>query len=184
MNESAFLHDQLKRISEKNEFINYLEIGVRDGDSFLVVAESNELKYAALCDNWSNAYGGTGRGSCAYVESRIVQWYNQNYRCAPEIDFITGDTADTLPNIVDSDILFDLILVDGDHSYDGAARDLRYGYQLLAPGGIIVMDDLIHPAHKYLHGIAASFYSGRCHEFSAAAFDCSGGYGVFWAQKK
>lgn len=36
---------------------------------------------------------------------------------------------------------FDLVNVDGDHSYEGALRDCRQCWPLLAPGGLMLVDD-------------------------------------------
>ena len=46
--------------------------------------------------------------------------------------------------------MFDLILVDGDHSEAGAHQDLQNVFPRLAPGGMLVFDDIAHPAHHYL----------------------------------
>ena len=43
-----------------------------------------------------------------------------------------------------------MITVDGDHSEDGAYADLSNVIQRLAPGGILVFDDIAHPSHPYL----------------------------------
>jgi predicted O-methyltransferase YrrM len=45
---------------------------------------------------------------------------------------------------------FDLILVDGDHSYEGGMADLENTWPLVKPGGCIVFHDITHPAHPDL----------------------------------
>lgn len=45
---------------------------------------------------------------------------------------------------------FDLIYIDGDHSFYGAYSDLKNTIKLLAPGGVLVFDDRAHPRHYYL----------------------------------
>jgi predicted O-methyltransferase YrrM len=57
---------------------------------------------------------------------------------------------------------FDLVYVDGDHSAEGARIDLFNGWRFLEPGGLLVVDDITHPAHLdaregregYLYGVA------------------------------
>jgi predicted O-methyltransferase YrrM len=40
---------------------------------------------------------------------------------------------------------FDLIYVDGDHTFEPARADLFAAWQALEPGGVLVIDDVLHP---------------------------------------
>ncbi|GGS90541.1 class I SAM-dependent methyltransferase [Streptomyces chromofuscus] len=53
-----------------------------------------------------------------------------------------------------SDRAYGVIVVDGDHSAEGVAKDLEWAEQIIAPGGIVVLDDFGHP--KWL-GIKEAF---------------------------
>ncbi|MDX3452944.1 class I SAM-dependent methyltransferase [Streptomyces sp. ME02-8801-2C] len=44
-----------------------------------------------------------------------------------------------------SDRSYGVIIVDGDHSAAGVAADLEWAEQIIAPGGIVVLDDFGHP---------------------------------------
>ncbi|MFC9908719.1 class I SAM-dependent methyltransferase [Streptomyces sp. NPDC059862] len=44
-----------------------------------------------------------------------------------------------------SDRSYGVIIVDGDHSAEGVAKDLGWAEQIVAPGGIVVLDDFGHP---------------------------------------
>ncbi|RZB15946.1 class I SAM-dependent methyltransferase [Streptomyces sp. F001] len=44
-----------------------------------------------------------------------------------------------------SDRSYGVIIVDGDHSAEGVAKDLEWAEQIVAPGGIVVLDDFGHP---------------------------------------
>ncbi|NGO76218.1 class I SAM-dependent methyltransferase [Streptomyces sp. YC504] len=44
-----------------------------------------------------------------------------------------------------SDRAYGLIIVDGDHSAEGVAADLEWAERIIAPGGIVVLDDFGHP---------------------------------------
>ncbi|GAA3296988.1 class I SAM-dependent methyltransferase [Streptomyces cinereospinus] len=44
-----------------------------------------------------------------------------------------------------SDRAYGVIIVDGDHSAEGVAKDLEWAEQIIAPGGIVVLDDFGHP---------------------------------------
>lgn len=39
---------------------------------------------------------------------------------------------------------FDLVYIDGDHHYNYARRDITEGWKRLNPGGILVIDDVLH----------------------------------------
>lgn len=41
----------------------------------------------------------------------------------------------------------DLLFLDGDHSYESAARDCRDWAPRVRPGGFLVMHDVVHPVH-------------------------------------
>ena len=71
---------------------------------------------------------------------------------AGEAHFIDGDSHQTVPAFfaANPDLQFDLITVDGDHSEEGALADLITVIPRLAPGGVIVFDDIAHPQHAYL----------------------------------
>lgn len=60
-----------------------------------------------------------------------------------EVDFVVGDShAVRLP----PEWRFDLVHVDGDHSEEGAYRDIVDAFALLRPGGVMLVDDLDQPA--------------------------------------
>ncbi|MCF4140173.1 class I SAM-dependent methyltransferase [Streptomyces sp. Tue 6430] len=44
-----------------------------------------------------------------------------------------------------SDRSYGVIVVDGDHSAAGVAADLEWAERIVAPGGIVVLDDFGHP---------------------------------------
>jgi predicted O-methyltransferase YrrM len=69
-----------------------------------------------------------------------------------EIELISGDSHETVPKFLASNpnAFFDLVTVDGDHSRHGAGQDLAHVLPRLRIGGVIVFDDIAHPAHPYL----------------------------------
>lgn len=85
---------------------------------------------------------------------------------------------------------FDLIYVDGDHTQDGAAKDLRDVWPLLAPGGSILIDDVFHkcnwdpdPANPsgFNFGVARAlwgFLQAHSHEFAVPPQIISVGHGL------
>ena len=126
----------------------YLEIGVNEGDSLRVVLDATNLEFLALCDIWDDTYGGKGWGSHTHIETILKECkYNG------EVEFLDGNSHLLIPDYKPSEN-FGLILVDGDHSYNGAWMDLMNAWKLLKKEGYIVFDDLTHPEHKYLNDLA------------------------------
>jgi predicted O-methyltransferase YrrM len=104
-----------------------------------------------LCDIWGNMYGGSGRGGHAHIEQILK---DMNYQS--DVEFIDGDSRVELPKKI-GELEYDLILVDGDHSYNGAWVDLWNSWKMLKEGGVMIFDDLLHIEHKYLLDCAENF---------------------------
>jgi len=64
-------------------------------------------------------------------------------------DMAEGETRDELPS------RFHVIHVDGDHTFDGAARDLAHVDGWLKTSGVVIVDDFFNP---YYPGIASATY--------------------------
>ncbi len=116
----------------------YLEIGTRFGYSTVAVAAgAPELRRVVSCDlqAYDNPY--------ALPSQEIAE---RNLRAAGfqgETRFLVEDSR-RLPGLLAGE-RFDLILVDGDHSYEGCLTDMENCYELLSPGGILMVDDLDMP---------------------------------------
>lgn len=63
------------------------------------------------------------------------------------VDFAseTDDITDAVAEIRRQNLRFDLILVDGHHTYECASRDLRVALSLVSPGGVILVHDVDPP---------------------------------------
>ena len=62
-------------------------------------------------------------------------------RIAERIDLREGYSQEILPELRREGRTFDLIFIDGGHSYEAVHGDWQHGQHLLAEGGTIVMDD-------------------------------------------
>lgn len=65
----------------------------------------------------------------AGAAARIQQGFSED----PEVRALVSDRS------------YGVIIVDGDHSAAGVAADLEWAEQIVAPGGIVVLDDFGHP---------------------------------------
>jgi len=126
--------------------ISYLEVGVSSGGSAEAVLSTNLVSSAILIDPWGTGYGGLGLGP-SFVAERLAQF-------ASRVVMITGRSQDILPKLTAK---FDMVYLDGDHSAVGALADLNEGLRLLAPSGVIMFDDVDHPAHTYLRKLVQNF---------------------------
>lgn len=58
---------------------------------------------------------------------------------------IVGDSKKILPQMRDQENLkFDLIFVDGDHTYQGALSDMNDSWPMVRRGGVMMVDDVFH----------------------------------------
>ena len=135
----AFL-DALKSICINRPPKSYLEIGVHTGESLKCVLENSNPHPISitLCDNWSIDYS-THYNNHYYSSFDHIEKLLDEINYKGERELIVGDSHIILPNITRK---YDLILVDADHSYDGALQDLMNSWNLLNKNGLIVMDDL------------------------------------------
>ena len=125
----------------------YLEIGSRQGHSLAMVHDAAPACRLTAVDFWPAEYAGEP-DSYAFFHGNLA-------RLGAEAVCHQGNSHDLLPTLAGP---HDLILVDGDHSQEGAAADLRDAARLLAPGGILLFDDLDHPAHPYLRQVWRDAY--------------------------
>lgn len=133
----------------------YLEIGTRDGGSLRVVLENagRQLEGVWVADQWGTAYGGSGRGSHAHIVQLL-----DDFNFAGRREFLDGNSRDTIPALMPEQAeAFDLVLVDGDHSYEGGMADLENTWPLVRPGCCVVFHDILHPAHPDLFACFDAF---------------------------
>ena len=169
----ASLHATLRFLAD--DVRDYLEIGCREGDSLReVVLHATALKRVVVCDLWGIDYGGTGRGSHDHIDRLLDELGFTGERV-----FLDGDSRETVPPIRGT---FDLVLVDGDHSDEGARADLENAWPLVADGGTLLFHDIFHPAHAGLMRVFRQFVvrCGDCRE----ATRVSDGHGVGVARKR
>ena len=125
----------------------YLEIGVRRGRSLCAVASRAPDCALYAFDMWIQGYAGMQNPGPDFVAQQLKLVGHRG-----PVRFTDGNSHETLPRFFagNPDLMLDLITVDGDHSRIGAAQDLSDVLPRLAVGGVIVFDDICHPAHPEL----------------------------------
>ena len=129
---------------------DYLEIGVRSGRSLAVVAQRRPTCSIVGVDLWLADYAGMPNRGPAFVERELAR-----LGFTGALELIEGDSHTVLPQLFRErpGIAFDLVTVDGDHSSEGAERDLVDVLPRLRVGGALVFDDIRHPAHPDLDAV-------------------------------
>jgi len=114
---------------------SYLEIGIGNGGSWLVLSYflKSSLSVSHAVDNLS--YGGA-------IKQRIEDITNiQNFICKYISDanfYLSDSTAFLLNNVGPYDVIF----IDGDHSYEGVKSDYDKAKEILNKGGVIILHDI------------------------------------------
>ena len=158
---------------------DYIEIGVRRGRSMAVVASVAPECAIVGFDLWVADYAGMPNPGPDFVRGEMARIGHRGI-----LELVSGDSRETLAPFLrrDPDRAFDLATVDGDHSAAGAADDLALVLPRLRMGGLVVLDDIAHPAHPQLrsvwdHAVAAD------PRFASFAYD-EIGYGVAFAVRR
>jgi SAM-dependent methyltransferase len=124
-------------ISHKPKSI--LEIGTRTGISLCQLLsgyiDHSVIQRVVCCDLFNDGF----------ISPELVK-YNLKIVGVPQdvidkVQFLVGDSKKTVSDLPDTD-KFDYILVDGDHSKEGARADLNNAKRLISKGGVIVFDDI------------------------------------------
>lgn len=124
----------------------YLEIGVAQGENAVRALNENPNLYYTGVDQWLYDT------SMEHEVKKIQNWNTQEIwddiyqkvcsKLEPYGDrakVLRGNSRDILPEIKDT---FDTILVDGDHSEEGAYQDMVLSIPLLNKSGTMIVDDL------------------------------------------
>ena len=129
-----------------------------------------------LFDMWMPGYAGMENPGPDLVRAELAR-VGHNGGCA----LIDGDSHQTVPAYFtyNPGINFDIVTVDGDHTDQGAAQDLRNVLPRLRVGGAVVFDDIVHPAHPGLAKVWHELVAGDP-RFSSWEF-ADAGYGIGFA---
>jgi len=126
----------LVELGQEFRFNNVMEIGCRTGISICQLLYHQKImsKRVVLFDLFNDAF----------VYPNLVRMNLKHLGIQKEPVFIAGDSKVTVPRFFQDNPSekMDYILVDGDHSREGAMTDLLNVEPMLAEGGMIVFDDI------------------------------------------
>jgi predicted O-methyltransferase YrrM len=87
------------------------------------------------------------------------------------VPMYSNKALETLLALDEGRLPYDLILVDGDHTYDGVRQDIVDYYPLLSPGGVMVFHDYLPPLDDWNREFIYDHHAGTepgvrqaCHE--------------------
>ena len=137
----SHLHVALYTLSKNlPEKAKYAEIGSHVGGSALSVKYGNRFREIFCYDLPNGGWGGINNSSHSFRKSL------NGFR---NVQFNTGSShSEIIKSIVEFNGPYDLFLVDGDHSDEGAYEDLELAFLNLKAGGTLIFDDTVH--HPYL----------------------------------
>jgi predicted O-methyltransferase YrrM len=158
---------------------NYLEIGVRRGRSLAVVASTYPAVNIYGFDLWMQNYAGMENPGADFVKAEMKKLNHTG-----QLTLVSGDSRETVPQFLTQhpDLYFDLITVDGDHTEEGARRDLENVLPRLKVGGVILLDDISHPQHEYLETLWDELIGHNKHFVSQKYSEL--GYGIACAVRR
>lgn len=157
----------------------YLEIGVFRGRSLSVVAAAAPECELFGFDLWIPGYAGLENVGPDLVREQLRR---VDHRGACQLE--SGNSHETVPRFLAEhpELTFDLVTVDGDHTEEGARRDIETVLPRINVGGVLVFDDICHPKHPWLERVwdesVAALTSFTCAKFTEV------GHGVALAVRR
>lgn len=115
-------HEVIQSILDLFPAPSYLEIGVDQGATFHLVRAARKVAVdVRFAFDWQGAARDPANRSCRYVETSSDEFFEARR----------------------DDKRYDVVFIDGLHSYEQVLRDLLNSWSVLAPGGVIVVDDIL-----------------------------------------
>jgi len=169
----ADINTVLLGISRDFKLQSYMEIGVRRGRSMAMVAAKSPTCSMVGFDLWIQNYAGMENPGKDLVRSEL-----QRVGFHGSLEFVDGDSAATVPAffMAHPDAYFDVVTVDGDHSLEGARRDITNVSPRIKIGGGLVFDDISPHYHTALGPLWKQIVVNNP-QFSTVSFD-DVGFGV------
>jgi predicted O-methyltransferase YrrM len=134
--QTAMTQAERDKLAELAQGGRVLEIGAWAGASTVTMGRTAEIVYSVdwhRQDKWHEVVGSIGDTLAGFRAT--VAFNGLQDKVVP----LVGRSQDILPTMAPAQ--FDLIFIDGDHSYEGFSFDLAEARRLLKPGGFIACHD-------------------------------------------
>jgi predicted O-methyltransferase YrrM len=112
-----------------------LEVGSLFGACTVGMAQVAEMVYALDWHRGDVWHGNEGQGDSLGVFMAYLERHKVRDKVVP----LVGRSAQVLPTLRRES--FDLVFIDGDHSYEGVRYDIEHALPLLRPDGVMVLHD-------------------------------------------
>jgi predicted O-methyltransferase YrrM len=122
------------------------EVGVAFGDNAMDVYAGLKPAEFHLVDRWNDDWAGirTAAEGIVYTGTQMKQFVEEQLGHLPGVRLVQAYSQAAVGMYADH--YFDLVYIDGDHSYEGCLADLNSWYSKVRPGGIFGGDDyFFHP---------------------------------------
>jgi len=134
-------------LAKKNNVQRYLEIGARFGDTFYDIMTSLPIGSIGVCVDLPASLWGSNN-SQSYLLEACTELIKQGYK----IECILGNSTspEVLQAVYDFSDFYDLVLIDGDHTYKGVKADyLNYSER----AGFVALHDIAGYGQRHSEGI-------------------------------
>jgi predicted O-methyltransferase YrrM len=177
---ALFRHLAARKAAQGQGPLRLLEIGVRTGNMAAIFARATEATGGEYLGIDPNLYMAEGLKLAVATARRLQEAY-PGFRH----QFIQGySSADIFQQNLELLGPFDLIHIDGDHSTAGKVIDVELARRIVAPGGLVLLDDFNHAPRKAVRGHrpAPGLVPARGHHpHPTGAGRADGGVGIAWA---
>jgi hypothetical protein len=129
-----------------------LEIGIFKGEFFDYIINSckiSSIDGVDLFEGVCNSGNVDGNNSIEYNLDKSYSELSEKYKNMPNIRLIKSDSSKYLSTVEDT--YYDIIYIDGDHSYEGVKKDLLNSFHKVKSGGYLMGHDYEMNLEKGLH---------------------------------
>jgi len=134
------LVNYVRKFSDPKE-LTMLEIGCYVGDSTEIFAQN--FKYVYACDPWENGYDPKDAASYQHPMAKVEAQFD-DMKCKYENIYKHKETSAKFYselNNLETAPYFDLVYIDGIHTYEGAKSDIQRFTPWIKPGGFLAGHD-------------------------------------------
>jgi hypothetical protein len=179
---TAIMIDERKRHHEIIDRLpdgpcTWVEVGVYRGDNASKVMKGRPLARLLAVDPWlsplgtGNTFGANDVDMARKPQSLFDRWYRETVaklsRFGKRVKIVRATSVETAAGLR-ADQVFDLVFIDGDHSYEACRDDIRAWSPHVAPGGWIGGHDygkarfpgVTRAVDEEFHGFPAGVYRG------------------------